>query len=50
MVADLLRGLVVSLEIFVFTLAIALPLGFPLALGRMSGTRKDLPLPTLPSR
>ena len=39
MVADLLRGLVVSLEIFVFTLAIALPLGFPLALGRMSGNR-----------
>ena len=39
MVADLLRGLVVSLEIFVFTLAIALPLGFPLALGRMSKNR-----------
>lgn len=36
MIWDLLRGLGVSLEIFVFTLMIALPLGFPLALGRMS--------------
>lgn len=36
MTADLLSGLVVSIEIFVFTLLIALPLGFPIALGRMS--------------
>jgi len=36
MVSDLLGGLVVSVEIFVFTLAIALPLGFVIALGRMS--------------
>ena len=34
--ADLLGGLVVSAEIFVFTLMLALPLGFPIALGRMS--------------
>lgn len=39
MVTDLLGGLVVSLEIFVFTLFIALPLGFPIALGRMSRNR-----------
>jgi len=37
MLADLLSGLLVSIEIFVFTLLIALPLGFPVALGRMSG-------------
>ena len=36
MTADLLGGLVVSAEIFVFTLMLALPLGFPIALGRMS--------------
>ena len=36
MVLDLLSGLAVSAEIFVFTLLIALPLGFPIALGRMS--------------
>ena len=36
MVAELLSGLVVSVEIFVFTLAIALPLGFVIAFGRMS--------------
>ena len=36
MTADLLSGLVVSIEIFVFTLLIALPLGFPIAIGRMS--------------
>ena len=36
MIKDLLGGLAVSLEIFVFTLAIALPIGFPIALGRMS--------------
>ena len=39
MLLDLLRGLGTSLEIFVYTLLIALPLGFPLALGRMSGSR-----------
>ena len=39
MLADLLRGLGTSLEIFAFTLLIALPLGFPLALGRMSKNR-----------
>ena len=39
MLADLLRGLGTSLEIFAFTLLIALPLGFPLALGRMSRNR-----------
>ena len=33
---DLLGGLGVSVEIFIFTLMIALPLGFPIALGRMS--------------
>ena len=36
MVLELLSGLVVSVEIFVFTLAIALPLGFAIAFGRMS--------------
>jgi His/Glu/Gln/Arg/opine family amino acid ABC transporter permease subunit len=39
MLTDLLRGLGTSLEIFFFTLLIALPLGFPLALGRMSKNR-----------
>ncbi|MGN0832912.1 MAG: amino acid ABC transporter permease [Kiritimatiellia bacterium] len=37
MLADLLGGLAVSVEIFVCTLAIALPLGLVVALGRMSG-------------
>ena len=37
MIVDLLGGLVVSVEIFVFTLLISLPLGFVVALGRMSG-------------
>ena len=36
MITDLLGGLAVSVEIFVFTLLIALPLGFVIALGRMS--------------
>ena len=36
MLTDLLGGLVVSVEIFFFTLMIALPLGFPIALIRMS--------------
>ena len=36
MVSDLLGGLAVSVEIFAFTLLIALPLGFVIALGRMS--------------
>ena len=36
MVLELLSGLVVSVEIFVFTLTIALPLGFVIAFGRMS--------------
>lgn len=36
MIADLLSGLLVSVEIFTFTLLLALPLGFPIALGRMS--------------
>lgn len=36
MIVELLSGLVVSVEIFVFTLAIALPLGFVIALGRMN--------------
>lgn len=35
MLVELLDGLVVSVEIFLFTLAIALPLGFAIALGRM---------------
>ena len=39
MLIDLLRGLGTSLEIFAFTLLIALPLGIPLALGRMSKNR-----------
>ena len=36
MITDLLGGLLVSVEIFVFTLLIALPLGFLIAFGRMS--------------
>ena len=36
MVVDLLGGLAVSVEIFVLTLLLALPLGLPIALGRMS--------------
>lgn len=36
MIVELLSGLLVSVEIFVFTLLIALPLGFVIALGRMS--------------
>lgn len=36
MITDLLGGLAVSVEIFVFTLLLALPLGFPIALARMS--------------
>jgi len=36
MILDLLGGLWVSVEIFVFTLLLALPLGFPIALARMS--------------
>lgn len=36
MIQDLLGGLFVSVEIFVFTLLIALPLGFVVAFGRMS--------------
>jgi len=39
MLVDLLGGLAVSVEIFFFTLLIALPLGFPIALGRMSRNR-----------
>lgn len=35
-VVDLLGGLAVSVEVFAFTLAIALPLGFAVAFGRMS--------------
>ena len=38
MISDLLAGLAVSVEIFIFTLLIALPLGFIVALGRMSGS------------
>lgn len=38
-VKELLPGLVVSVEIFFFTLCLALPLGFPLALARMSACR-----------
>jgi len=38
LLVDLLGGLAVSVEIFVFTLAIALPLGFAIAFGRMSRT------------
>ena len=36
MIGDLLGGLLVSVEIFFCTLALALPLGFVVALGRMS--------------
>ena len=36
MLLDLLSGLVVSVEIFVFTLMLALPFGLVVALGRMS--------------
>ncbi len=36
MLSDLCGGLVVSVEIFVFTLLLALPLGFAVAFGRMS--------------
>ena len=36
MIVDLLGGLTVSVEIFVFTLLVALPLGFFIAFGRMS--------------
>ena len=36
MIMDLLSGLLVSAEIFFLTLLIALPLGFPIALGRMA--------------
>ena len=36
MIVDLLGGLAVSVEIFAFTLLIALPLGFLIAFGRMS--------------
>jgi len=39
MLADLLRGLAVSVEIFICTLAISLPLGFLIAFGRMSRNR-----------
>ena len=39
MLLDLLGGLAVSVEIFVFTLAISLPLGFVIALGRLSKSR-----------
>ena len=36
MISDLLGGLAVSVQIFAYTLLIALPLGFVVALGRMS--------------
>lgn len=36
MIVDLMGGLAVSVEIFVFTLMLALPLGFVIAFGRMS--------------
>ena len=39
MIIDLLGGLAVSVEIFLLTLAISLPLGFVIALGRMSKSR-----------
>ncbi len=39
MLTDLLSGLLVSVEIFVLTLLLALPLGFPLALARLSKNR-----------
>ncbi|MGN0852332.1 MAG: amino acid ABC transporter permease [Kiritimatiellia bacterium] len=38
-VKELLPGLLVSVEIFALTLCLALPLGIPLALGRMSKNR-----------
>ena len=37
MITELLQGLAVSVEIFAFTLLLSLPLGFAVALGRMSG-------------
>ncbi len=37
MISDLLGGLAVSVQIFAYTLMLALPLGFVVALGRMSG-------------
>ena len=37
MITELLSGLLVSAEIFAFTLLLALPLGLVVALGRMSG-------------
>ena len=37
MISDLLGGLAVSAQIFAYTLMLALPLGFVVALGRMSG-------------
>lgn len=36
MVIDLLGGLLVSVQIFIYTLALALPFGFVIAFGRMS--------------
>ncbi len=39
MITDLLGGLAVSVEIFILTLLIALPLGFVIALGRLSRNR-----------
>ncbi len=39
MLVDLLNGLVTSVQIFFFTLLIALPLGFLIAFGRMSRLR-----------
>ena len=39
MVSELLGGLAVSVEIFFLTLAVALPLGFAIAFGRMSRNR-----------
>ena len=39
MISDLLGGLAVSVEIFFLTLLMALPLGFAVALGRMSPNR-----------
>ena len=39
MIMDLLGGLAVSVEIFILTLLIALPLGFVIALGRLSRNR-----------
>ena len=37
MLTELLKGLLVSVEIFVLTLVFSLPLGLIIALGRMSG-------------